>query len=247
MRFKTYALLAVWFVLVASLVVGLYVPLHYWSPQLRGLMPQGVSLMQVSGHWWSGRAALSVPYSKEPALLSWTTAGFLSPISWQLNHPQVMGYGKFKPELSGLSLWIDGLSAQASALNPVLAKQGIELSGQPITVSRWFSHYVWQDHTFDAFKVQANWPEGNIRYPVGNREIEAPVKQWQLHGYLSGQEPVVSLRSLQGNELLEIKLLSSHALEMTVMPELIESLGQRWPGKKEYPAFVVVQPLNELR
>lgn len=240
-------LLAVWFVLVTLSVIGLYVPLQYWTPQLRGVMPQDVSLQQASGHWWSGQALFTLPYLQEPARLNWTVDTLLSPITWQLEHPKVIGYGQIKLDVSGYSLWVEELRAQADVLNPVLIKQNIKLSGQPITVSHWYSHYVWSDHNFEAFKVQANWPEGEISYSDGVQMVEAPVKQWRLSGYLVGHEPVVSLRSQQDSELLGVKLLASQELEVTVMPQMVESLGYRWPGKKEYPAFVVVQPLNDFK
>lgn len=247
---KTYTALAMWFVLVVSCIVGAYVPLHYWSAQLRNLMPQGVQLQRVSGHWWSGWAQLSVSALPQPLQLSWSMTSLFEPVAWHLNHPKMIGYGEAQLSLHTVSLWVQGLRMDAELLNPLLEPQGVHVLGESLEVSRWFSVYDFQDNQFQAFRANANWPKGRIRYQFEGLTTEAKVVDWQLQGYLpkesSPKQPILVLQSQQANPLLEMKLLPQWDVELTVMPELIEALGLRWPGKKKYPAFVMVQPLENM-
>ncbi|SBS32393.1 hypothetical protein MAQ5080_02252 [Marinomonas aquimarina] len=247
---RTYIALAIWFVFVVSCVMGAYVPLHYWSSQLRLVMPQGTQLVRLSGHWWRGQAQVSVMAWSQPLQFSWSLSSLFEPITWHLNHPKVVGYGQLQPTMNSLSLWVEGLRMEADLLNPSLAPQGVHLSGQAIEITRWFSVYDFSQAQFQAFRAHAHWGAGRIEYQVEQQTIAANIENWQLHGdlFIEAQEPQprLTLRSQQDRPLFELKLLPSQELELTVMPELIEALGQRWPGKKEYPAFVMVQPLTGM-
>ena len=225
-------------------------PLHYWSAQLRSLMPQHVALMRVSGHWWAGQAQLSVTGLSQPLQLSWSMKSLFAPIDWYLNHPQILGYGQVQPSFSTVSFWVKGLSLDADLLNPLLTQQGVYVTGSPLEVSAWYSVYDIQEKQFQAFQARANWPKGHIRYQLEGLTNEANIVDLQLQGYLTDEshprQPILVLQSQQGSPLLEMKLLPQWHLELTVMPELIETIGLRWPGKKEYPAFVMIQPLREM-
>lgn len=247
---KAYTALAIWFVLVVSCIVGAYVPLYYWSAQLRNAMPQGVELKRVSGHWWSGQAQLSVTALPQPLQLSWSMGSLFEPIDWQLHHPQMMGYGQLQSSLRTLSLWVEGLRLDADLLNTLLAPQGVQVTGDSLEVSRWFSVYDYQTQQFQAFRANATWPKGHIRYQFEGLKTQANIVDWQLQGYLSDEQhprqPILLLQSQQASPLLEIKWLPQWEIELTVMPELLETMGLRWPGKKEYPAFVMIQPLVRM-
>lgn len=247
---RTYAALAIWFVLVVSCVIGAYVPLHFWSAPLRNAMPQGVELLRVSGHWWAGRAQLSVASLPQPLFLNWSMSSLFEPIRWHLNHPQLVGYGQLQPSLERVSLWVEGLRIEADVLNPALQAQSVHISGQAIEINHWFSVYHFHDEQFVAFRANADWSEGHVRYQIDDYRTQASITNWQIHGFLQEhdqrQQPVLVLRSGQGRNLFEMKLLPNWELELTVMPELIEALGQRWPGKKDYPAFVMIQPLTQM-
>lgn len=247
---KTYIALTVWFVLVVSCVIGAYIPLYYWTTLLSSWMPRGIQLMQVSGHWWSGQAQLSVLSFPQPFRLSWSMTSLFKPFEWQLNHSQAFGYGFFRSSQGRFSLWIEQLRVEPNLLNAILAPQGIHISGDVIDISRWYSVYDVDEAQFKTFQSHADWSLGRIRYQYGGRSIEQTIQNWQLQGMLSdGTQagvPMVTLTSEQDRPLFEMKLLPVWEVELTVMPELIETMGLRWPGKKEYPAFVMVQPLESF-
>lgn len=244
---KTGVFLVVWFVIITAIAGVVYVPLNYWLSYYQSSMPKGIELSALSGHWWRGQAELKIENLDQPAQLSWSATSLFSPLVWHVMHPNILGTGQLGLSLSDTELWVSELHLDVTALNGLLKPHKVELDGGPIQLSNWYARFNRQTHLMDSFNGSADWHQGSVRYAMEDRLVNAKVEEWTLKGETKDLAPLVVLQSKSATSLLEMKLLPSKEVELTVMPEFIESFGQRWPGKKEYPAFVMLQPLPKLR
>ena len=241
---KAYLGLTIWFVIVFVIVWVVSLPLQVWHQSLQSRLPRHVILTQLTGHWWSGTAELSVHNVSDTVHISWSKSSFFQPINWMIQHPHVIGHGQLSMGFMSVSTWIDDLIIEPIMFNDVLSSNGISLQGQAIEITRWYSRFDLHDQRFEAFQVNADWLNGRVRYQQNGQSHIANIDNWQFSGSLQESFPVIELRSNQQNSLLDVKLLADQKLEITVMPKLIELFGHYWPGEDAYPAFVMVQPFT---
>jgi len=251
---KSYIGLSAFLIFVLTLLCLVLLPLQVWSKQIQIVLPKGVQVRGMSGHWWKGQTDIILPSLSEPMRFSWSTDSFFEPLNWQISHPELVGAGQLQPSLNSLSVWVSGLKIKTELLKPPLASQSILISGKPIELTRGFAVYGFDEEQFSVFRLQAQWSEGVIRYQENNQLISANINDWRLHGFLespssdesSNTEPVLLLLSEQNSPLFEVRIRAVGEIEMTVMPELLETFGIHWSGQRSYPAFVIVHPILNI-
>ncbi len=240
---KAAIVLVIWFVAVAGIVAAAYVPLSHWKSSIQRQLPRDVYLKNISGHWWRGNAQVEVHNLKGAVSVNWALGSLFEPFNWQVSHSKFRGFGQAQASLDTIKFWIEGFNLEADTFNGLMKRERIEVQGAPVMVERWYVEWSHAEQAFTQFRGMANWSDGEIQYPVGRTLRSARFSDWQLLGRLDSGAPDLQLRSEANTNLAGVKLLPSNELEVTVMPSMVEALGQRWNGSQDYPAFVMVQPI----
>lgn len=240
---KAAIILIVWFVVVVALTTVVFIPLSQWKKHIQSQLPSDVFIQDIQGHWWAGQVNVQLHNLKGGARLDWKVDSLFEPVEWRVSHEKFRGFGQAQVSLSNVELWIDGFSVEADTFNGLMRRERIEVTGAPIIVSRWYANWNFEQKLFTTFRGNAEWLNGVVQYPMGKDMRTSAFSGWALSGRLNAGLPDLMLQSNEGEYLAGAKLLESNELEVTVMPAMIEVLGQRWNGSREYPAFVMVQPM----
>ncbi|RDL44599.1 hypothetical protein DN730_09425 [Marinomonas piezotolerans] len=240
---KAYTFLACWFVIVGLVTCLAYVPLSFWLSYIRPYIPNTVTVSQLTGYWWDGKARLMTNNLRGPVDLSWSIDSLLDPVSWRLSHEKFQGVGLVKIRPDQLEFWVDSFNLHADMFNGLLQPERVAVHGAPVSVSRWYAKWQFSTQKFEMFRGSAQWATGAISYPMGRNIKTSTFENWSVEGRLKDGFPELVLRSQENRHLGDAKLLPSDELEVTVMPAMVEALGQRWRGSKDYPAFVMIQSL----
>lgn len=240
---KAAVILAIWFIVVALVTAVVFIPLSQWKSQIQSQLPNDVFVEEISGNWWNGQATLQFHNLQGSATFSWVAHSPFEPIEWRVAHQKFRGFGQAQVSTNNIQLWVDGFNIEADTFNGLMRRERIEVSGSPIIISRWYATWDFDQRLFTIFRGNAEWSNGVVQYPVGQAVRRSSFSNWQLVGRLDAGMPDLVLQSSVNDYLAGAKLLPSNELEVTVMPTMIEALGQRWNGAREYPAFVMVQPI----
>ncbi|MBM6551575.1 hypothetical protein [Marinomonas ostreistagni] len=244
-RYKVNASLASLLGFVTLLVVLFCLPLTIWQSLLQQALPSNWGLQTLSGHWWRGQAVVQLSNQLSSASLSWSKSHLLEPFEWSLAHPDASASGRFTVSFSQSTIWLDQGYIRPKLINRLIpAKQNVVLAGEDIQLEQWQLNYDWQSQQWRQLMGQAHWSNGLIKHRLNGYSTQTHVDHWYAEVTLEADRPQLVLNErLTQQPLLELMLRPDLELELTVMPSMLEALGQRWPGKPQYPAFVMVQPL----
>ncbi|TPE50308.1 hypothetical protein FJM67_10695 [Maribrevibacterium harenarium] len=244
MRKTALVLWSLWFALVFAVGALVSAPLNWWLPSIQPQLPPQVRLLELDGRLWQGQAKLILPNLSGAVVVQWRAESLLQPLKWELYHDKFQAFGALQAHTDSAKLWIDKARIDADTFDGVTRSQGISLSGQPIIIERFYLDWPWTENAPSALRGFGQWQQGEVRYPMGRVQKQAQFSGWQIQARLTEQRPQFVLLSATGDLLAGAKWLASQELEITVMPDMVEAVGQNWRGSREYPAFMMVQPLG---
>lgn len=240
---KSYIGLSAFLIFVLTLLCLVFLPLQVWSKQIQTVLPKGVQVREMSGHWWSGQALIDAKGVTEPLQISWTMPSICQPVEWFVQHSQVKGHGRIRPSVFSVSTWVDEMTIHPNLLRSLFFPRAEKITGSLIEIDSWSSQYSFSKQRFTEFSGRADWSSGELSYGFNSNKYVANVQQWRIEGALYEDLPTIELISVSEGALLDAMLRPNLDLEITIMPKLIQLFGYHWPGRPEYPAFVMLKPL----
>ncbi|TDO96205.1 hypothetical protein [Marinomonas balearica] len=234
----------IWVALVLCASVAWYLPLNYWYPLIQGVAPASVSIQSLDGHWWQGKARLTIPNLKGSVDISWNGLPFLKQADVQAEHNRFQILGDVQATTEGFLLNIDYARINADIANSALSAQKVGLSGMPIYLDKWQLNWEWGAMIPVSVFGEGKWDSGSIFFKNGNRSQQANVDHWQLLASTSAKQPRFGLLNASSEKMIDVKTLENNEVELSIMPSFLKELGIKWNGDPSYPAFVLVQPIG---
>ncbi|TBR44250.1 hypothetical protein CBF23_002690 [Marinomonas agarivorans] len=247
--------------LVALLLVVLVLaPLRYWPPFVNTLLSnQSIRVATLQGQLWNGQADFTVKGLTGNMTFSWELVGLLAPIPFALQHEQLNGVGTLSLNYQDMMLHLNKLRFNSLIANDALLPYSVQINNSQVIAENVFVHWFYDSKLPRKTQGKGYWSGGMVRYPVGRHQRMVVMKGMQFELTTVNQEPHFQLvseqiapeqaASEQGTDLptlyLHARVKQDGEAEATIMPALLNALGQFWSGDSNVPAFVMTQQIFE--
>lgn len=217
-------------------------PLPYWQSVLNSLLIEhDLKLAELDGRFWQGQTNIQTSNLHGDIHLQWQLASLFAPIRFQLHHKDFRSWGSVKPANDSVSLKLDELRINSQLANTALKAHGIKVAGDEVVVENFYVNWRYKEKLPTQTQGSGYWNGGELSYRQGKhtRFVEFAGVDFRL--MTKNAEPYFVLLSKLGTKYLSARVKLNGEAEATIMPALLNDLGQPWFGDENVPAFVMTE------
>lgn len=223
-----------------------FLPVQYWQPLTNAFLPTNLlQVTQLDGRLWRGKANFSVVNIKGELALTWSLNGVFSPIDFQLQHEHFYAEGHLTPQYDECILQVQKAHFNGEFVNHALTLHGVMIKGNQIVIEDVYLHWPYTADLPHNIQAKGYWRGGEISYPAGRHQRMILMQGVLFELTTNNTEQHFDLVSEHGRLYMRARVNNNGEAEATIMPALLNALGQNWSGDSNVPAFVMTKQLFE--